>query len=158
MTPGVDKWEVPSQIAGNDAFITWARSQSEARQKGGIDFGSFELHAHPDLEEVLEELVDQLPARFVNAFGVPAVANDLGLIFAFAFGSRLYIRAVPISDADYLDELGGLWPGLDPWFPPSWATLSLEQRLSEKSSAQSTWLGQVRAYVNEAHRRAGEAL
>jgi hypothetical protein len=158
MTRGVDQWDAPSQIAGNNAFITWARSQSEPRRKSGIDFGGYELHAHPDLEEVLEELVDQLPARFVNAFGVPAVANHLGLIFAFAYGDRLYIRAVPIPGAEYLDKLGGVWPGLAPWFPPSWATLTLEQRLAEKSSAQSTWLSQVRGYVNEAFRRAGETL
>lgn len=154
MSADVDQWEAPRQIPENEQLITWARSQGEPYKRGGIDFDGYELHAHPDLGDLVPQLVDN-PVLLVNAFGVPALATARGVIFAFAFGSRLYIRSVSIPDAEYLDELGNEWAGVLPWFPPNWTTLALEERQAEKASAQSDWLSRVRWHLSEAQRRIG---
>jgi hypothetical protein len=146
----MDDWESPSSL-GNEKLLSWLASGAEGPAANGMEFHGYELHAHPDLLEPLDQL-GEFPVRHVAAFGIPALAHPNGLIFVFAFGSRyLYFRNVELPSPEMVEELGLEWQGLDPWFPPEWTTLSLQQRLAQKEKSQAAWMYRVRQYAHKAY-------
>src|SRR5437899_10078922 len=91
----MDDWESPSSL-GNEKLLSWLASGAEGPAPNGMEFHGYELHAHPDLLEPLDQL-GEFPVKHVAAFGIPALAHPNGVIFVFAFGSRyLYFRNVEL--------------------------------------------------------------
>lgn len=146
----MDDWESPSS-RGNQKLLAWLASGAESPVPKGIEFHGYELHAHPDLTEALDQL-GEFPVKRIAAFGIPALAHPNGVIFVFAFGSSyLYFRHVEMPSPEIIEELGREWQGLDPWFPPEWISLNLEQRLAQKEKSQAAWMDRVRKYAVEAY-------
>jgi hypothetical protein len=120
-----------------------------------MEFYGYELHAHPDLIDlgVLDHLVSY-PVTYVAAYGIPALAHPNGLIFAFAYGTdSVYFRGVQIDGGRLIDDLGPSWQGVDVWFPPEGAAMSLDERLADKSG-QSRWMTTVQKIASESYERA----
>jgi hypothetical protein len=46
----------------------------------------YELHAHPDLPQILYDLISDGEVRKGSAYGLPVMANRRGLVFAYAAG------------------------------------------------------------------------
>lgn len=146
----MDDWEAPSSL-GNEKLLRWLASGAERPATNGMEFHGYELHAHPDLLEPMG-LLGEFPVKQVAAFGIPALAHPNGLIFVFAYGSRhLYFRNVELPSPEIVEALGLEWQGLDPWFPPGWTTLSLQQRLAQKEKSQAAWMHRVRQYAHKAY-------
>ena len=146
----MEDWESPSPL-GNERLLAWLAAGAEGPAPHGMEFHGYELHAHPDLLEPLGQL-GEFPVRHIAAFGIPALAHPNGVIFVFAYGSRyLYFRNVELPSPEILDELGPEWQGLDPWFPPEWTTLSLQERLAHKEKSQTAWMDRVRQYALKAY-------
>jgi len=118
-----------------------------------MEFYGYELHAHPNLLDlgVLDRLVSN-PVTFVAAYGLPALAHPNGLISAFAYGTDyVYFRDVWIEGGKIIERLGPSWKGLDVWFPPEWATKSIDERLADKVASQDQWMVKVRQIASEAY-------
>jgi len=142
----MNDWESPSSL-GNEKLLAWLASRAQGPAPKGMEFHGYELHAHPDLLEPLDQLGD-FPVKHVAAFGIPAPPHPNGVIFLFAHGSSyLYFRNVEIPSPEIVDELGMEWQGLNPWFPPEWTKLTLQQRLAEKEKSQAGWMDCVRQYA-----------
>lgn len=107
----------------------------------------FELHAHPDLTDALNEVCNGLSAKMVAAYGVPAMERPDGTIFCFAWGTSVWFRKAGIPGARTIEEIGPDWNGVDPYFPPEW-TVKLENRTR---ADQKIWMESLRVYCATAY-------
>jgi hypothetical protein len=72
---------------------------------------------HPDLAEILFELVADPAVRTGYAYGRPVVANRHGLIFAWAGGTHDFFARL---NADEIATACGEGARHDPTYPPEW--------------------------------------
>jgi hypothetical protein len=89
--------------------------------KGEVyDLDGYQLHAHPDLSELLESLN---PACYRGVYGIPVLANDRHLLFGVAIGTGFLALRLPDPEAAEAKAAGGYdfteagkpWVAVEPW-------------------------------------------
>lgn len=78
------------------------------------DLDGWQLHAHPDLCDRLQSLN---PHCYRGAYGVPVLATDRGVPFAFAMGTSTLAFRLPGDQAEGrpFPDAGPDWVAVDPW-------------------------------------------
>jgi hypothetical protein len=54
--------------------------------------GGYKIRAHPDLVEILYDLLSESEVRKGSAYGRPVIANNRGLVFAYAGGTLYFFQ------------------------------------------------------------------
>ena len=123
----------------NERLLAYLREQAvpRAAQRSQRDEDDHELHCHPDLVERLAEVASGLVTGATSAFGLPVLAHENGVAFAFAQGTSLIALRLPVElqaevveargsgrahraqlDAmtlRFAEQLGAEWVAADPW-------------------------------------------
>lgn len=145
----------PNPDDPNDSVLASLQAEPQPYVQGGLAIpgdDARELHAHPDLDERLDELVTGLPAMPVAAYGYPAYAHANG-VFAFARGMyRLYFRLAtrepPLQGEPAIGRDG---TSVDAFMPLELERKSFDERLQSWKTGQEFILGQLRQWAREAH-------
>ena len=91
--------------------------EAEAEPTMSHDLDGYELHALPEVCDRLISLageLPQLPQGWYAAYGVPVLAADNGVIYAFAIGVDGHVQMAVYFDAERdLETARGMWRSLD---------------------------------------------
>lgn len=93
------------------AVQAFAKSKERTPEDPFVEDG-YELHAHPDLVDRVENLLAHVPeARLEFAFGIPMLVTSAGRVFATAGGTSSLSLLLPEGEVwgDQYPEFGKHW-------------------------------------------------
>src|SRR6266496_3511605 len=94
--------------------------------------GGYEVSAHPDLIEILYDLIPDSAVRKGYAFGRPVMSTPTGLVFAYTGGTHYIFLKLREERLDDARKDGGRF---DPTYGEDW----LEFRLGGRIGSSSDW-------------------
>jgi hypothetical protein len=101
--------------------------------------GGYEVRAHPDLVEILYDLIGDSEVRRASAYGRPLLANSRGLVFAYAGGTHYIFLKLREEKHDAARQDGGRF---DPTYGKDW----IEFRLGGRIGGPSDWQEALRRW------------
>ena len=115
-------------------------SKAEGPDTRGWTMGGYEVRVHPDLIEILYDLVSEGQVKKGCAYGKPVVATSGGLVFAYAGGTHSIFFKLHQDRFDAARLDGGRY---DPTYGTDW----IEFQVGGRIGGPPDWHGAMRRWA-----------